>query len=53
MNGPELKKLFPQGLEQPCNAVILVYNYRYDPEDNSPNLNAPVAFLGTVPCDLD
>ena len=51
--GPELKKLFPQGLKQPCNAAILVYNYKYDPEENGFNLNAPVTFLGAVPCDLD
>ena len=51
--GLELKKLFPQGLEKPCNAAILVYNYKYDPEDGTPNPNAPVTFLGAVPCDLD
>ncbi len=51
--GPELKKLFPQGLEKPCNAAILVYNYKYDPEENTPTPNAPVTFLGAVPCDLD
>ena len=51
--GPELKKLFPQGLEKPCNAAILVYNYKYDPEEIIPNPNAPVTFLGAVPCDLD
>lgn len=52
--GEELKKLFPNGLEKPCNAAILVYNYRYDPEKGSaPVSHAPVTFLGAVPCDLD
>ena len=51
--GEELKKLFPQGLEKPCNAAILVYNYEYDPEESTPNPNAPVTFLGAVSCDLD
>ena len=51
--GPELKKLFPQGFEKPYNAAILVYNYKYDPEENTPNPNAPVTFLGAVSCDLD
>ena len=51
--GPELKKLFPHGLKKPCNAAILVYNYEYDPEESAPNPNAPVTFLGAVPCDLD
>ena len=51
---PELKKLFPQGLEKPYNAAILLYNYKYDPEEEIiPNPNAPVTFLGAVPCDLD
>lgn len=51
--GEGLKELFPQGLEKPCNAAILVYNYEYDPEESTPNPNAPVTFLGAVPCDLD
>lgn len=51
--GSELKKLFPHGLKKPCNAAILVYNYEYDPEESAPNPNAPVTFLGAVPCDLD
>ncbi|WP_160668218.1 hypothetical protein [Colidextribacter sp. OB.20] len=51
--GPELKKLFPQGFEKPYNAAILVYNYKYDPEENTSNPNAPVTFLGAVSCDLD
>ena len=51
--GEGLKKLFPQGLEKPCNAVILVYNYEYDPEESAPNPNAPVTFLGAVPYDPD
>ncbi len=51
--GPELKKLFPEGLEKPCNAAILVYNYKYDLEESTPNPHAPVTFLGAVPCDLD
>ncbi len=25
--GEGLKEFFPQGLEKPCNAAILVYNY--------------------------
>ena len=51
--GEGLKGFFPQGLEKPCNAAILVYNYKYDPEESNPNPNAPVIFLGSVPCDLD
>ena len=51
--GPELKKLFPRGLERPCNAAILVYSYRYDPEEGPPSPDAPVTFLAAVPCDLD
>ena len=51
--GEGLKELFPQGLEKPCNAAILVYNYEYDPEESVPNPNAPVTFLGAVPYDLD
>ena len=51
--GEKLKELFPQGLEKPCNAAILVYNYKYDPEESAPNPNAPVTFLGAVPYDLD
>ncbi len=30
--GEGLKEFFPQSLEKPCNAAILVYNYKYDPE---------------------
>lgn len=51
--GPELKKLFRQGLEKPCNAAILIYDYKYSPEASTPNPNAPVTFLGAVSCDLD
>ncbi len=50
--GPELKKLFPDGLSKAYNAAILVYNYQYDPTESRPNPHAPVTFLGTVPCDL-
>lgn len=49
--GPELKKRFPKGLERPCNAAILVYNYQY--EEESPSPDAPVKFLGAVPYDGD
>lgn len=51
--GPELKGLFPEGLEKICNAAILVYNYRYDEGESTQNPNSPVIFLGAVPCDLD
>lgn len=50
--GKELKKLFPQGLKKPCNAVILIYDYQYVPEKIALNPNTPVTFLGTVPCHL-
>ena len=49
--GPALKELFPHGLDRPCNAAILVYNYLYEGE--SPNPGAPVQFLGAVPYDED
>ena len=49
--GPELKKLFPQGLSRACNAAILVYDYLYN-EDESPCIpDGPVRFLAAVPYD--
>ena len=50
--GPELKKIFPKGLDRDYNAAILVYNYKYDPKESKSNPDAPVTFLGVVPCDL-
>ncbi|NCE65722.1 hypothetical protein D1159_14355 [Pseudoflavonifractor sp. 524-17] len=49
--GPALKKIFPQGLEKAYNAAILVYNYQYGSE-SACHPNAPVTFLGAVPCPL-
>ena len=49
--GEALKEHFPQGLERPCNAAILVYNYQYEAEENDFNPDAPVTFLGAVPYD--
>ena len=50
--GPELKKLFPKGLDRAYNAAILIYDYQYDPRESKSNPDAPVTFLGAVPCDL-
>lgn len=50
--GEGLKELFPQGLKKLCNAAILVYDYKYEPEEIVLNPNAPVIFLGAVSCDL-
>lgn len=49
--GPALKKIFPQSLEKAYNAAILVYNYQYGSE-SACHPNAPVTFLGAVPCPL-
>lgn len=45
--GEELRRLFPEGLGNACNAAILVYNYQYDGAAEVPG--APVKFLAAVP----
>ena len=45
--GAALKERFPQGLDESYNAVILVYDYRYDGTAYNPS--APVRFLAAVP----